>query len=352
MAQASPKPSAPSGSSLAAGAALGANLALASAKLVAAALTGSAAMLSEALHSVGDSVSQISLLVGIRESERRPDRQHPYGYGRSRWVWALISAVGVLFVGAGASVFNGLDKLVTPEPLENLGWAIGVLGAAFLLEGISFLVAVRTVRRAARETGVSMATYMRTGADPVAVAVVLEDGAALVGVAIAAATLALAAMTGEARWDAAGSIAIGGLLATSAVFLVRRNIDLLTGRAIPDRVRAEIIRVLEQTPAVEEVMDVKTTVLGAESARFKAEVEVDGRAVARRWIAENAERFEALRRALDVDEARLQRILGDFAGEVVDELGAEIDRIEARIRDIAPEIEHIDLEIHRGGDDD
>ena len=130
---------------------------------------------------------------------------------------------------------------------------------------------------------------------------------------------------------------------------MRRNIAMLTGRAIPEAQRTAIVRLLEQYPTVEDVFDVKTTVLGASSARFKAEVELDGRALAKRWIAENADRFEALRAALDVDPQELEVILGAFAAEVVDELGAEIDRIEAHIREVAPQIHHIDLEVHHGG---
>ncbi|MGM0576200.1 MAG: cation diffusion facilitator family transporter [Myxococcota bacterium] len=322
-------------------AALLGNVTILLAKLAAFVVTGSASMLSEAMHSLADTANQGTLAVGIRQSRRGADPEHPYGYGRARFVWALVSAVGVLFVGCGVSIYSGIEKVLEPEPLDHLGWAFIVLGVAFVGEGITFTLALRSVRHDARRQEMSVWRYLREGSDPMGVAVFFEDGAALIGVLLAAGALLLTRFLGDPVWDGIGSIAIGVLLGFSAIFLMNKNRDLLVGRAIPPNRRARILRILRRDPVVEGVYDVKSVLLGSDLGRFKAEVEFDGTQVARKFLADVDldELLERLRTRED-----LERFLIQYADHIVEALGDEVDRLEEEIRKAAPEVRHIDIE--------
>ncbi len=322
-------------------AALSANLMLAVLKFFGFWMTGSGSLLAEALHSVADTFNQITLAIGLRESRREANAEHPYGYGPTRWAWAVVSAMGVLFIGAGISVYTGIERLFDPVPLGHLEWAWIALGVAFVLEGASLLTGLAAVRASARRDSVDVLTYLRTGSDPLGVAVVLEDGAAIAGVLIASLALGVSSITGNPVFDAIGSITIGALLATSAIFLVRRNIDLLSGRAPADAIRSRILEVVGEDPVVAGLHDVKMTMVGTDRVRFKAELAIDGAELARRFLAD-AEIDWAHVRESDVEE-----FLVEFSDHLVDELGAEIDRIEATIQRVVPQARHIDLEVHR-----
>ncbi len=329
------------GSGLAVAAALTSNLLIGAGKLVAFLVTGSTALLSEVLHSAADANNQVLLAVGLRQSRRAADPNHPYGYSRSRWVWALISAAGVLFVGCGVSLVEGIRQVLAPEPLEALGVAWAVLGASFLLESVSLLLGLRAVLRGARSEGISAWRYLHHGADSMGVAVLLEDSAALVGLSLAAGAIGLTVLTGDPRWDGVGSIAIGVLLGGNAVFLINRNRVLLIERSVPLARRQHMIGVLTAEPTVRAVKDVKSTVMGPGHLKFKAEVDFDGRALARRHL-EGLD-LDALVEELGSREA-LEAFLLDYGEALVDGLGDEVDRLEAVLREAVPEMRHVDLE--------
>lgn len=311
------------------------------AKAVAFLLTGSTAIMAELLHSVADVTNQVLLAVGITQSRRKPDRQFHYGFGRSRYVWALLSATGVLFVGSGVSVVRGAQQLWAPEPLERIDWGLAILLASLAAESVSLGVGLSAVRRSARASRQSMWRYLRAGPDPMGVAVVLEDASAAVGILVAAGGLGLTRLTGNAAWDGAGSVAIGALLGVTAVFLIDRNRRFLLGLAPPsDRVE-RMVAVLREHPAILRIHDVKVSQLGAEEVRFKAEVTFDGRELARRILATRD--LDAAWSTLD-GPATLERLLIDFGGEVTDAIGNEVDRIEQKLGEAAPEARHVDLE--------
>ncbi|KAL6075952.1 Cation diffusion facilitator family transporter, variant 2 [Balamuthia mandrillaris] len=160
-------------------AAMGANIVLTLAKFGGAWATGSASLLSEGVHSLGDCFNQGFLAIGIRNSKRKPDEEHPYGYGRETFIWALISACGVFFVGSGVTLYHGVSSLITGGALTSPSMALSILGLSFLLEGATFTMALRAVRAGATEAGLSMKEYLLRGSDPLAVAVLIEDGAAV-----------------------------------------------------------------------------------------------------------------------------------------------------------------------------
>lgn len=311
------------------------------AKTVAFLLTGSTAIMAEVLHSAADLTNQSLLVVGIVRSRRQPDREYPYGFGLSRYIWALLSAAGVLFVGSGVSVVRGAQQIWAPEPLEHLGWGFVILLGSLVAESISLAFGLSAVRRSARKADQSVWQYLRTGPDPMGVAVVLEDASAVLGILIAVTGLGLAERTGNPVWDGAASIAIGLLLGVSAVFLINRNRRLLLGPTPPSESVARMLAVLEDSPIVARFQDVKVSQLGADAVRFKAEVTFDGRELARRLLT--GRDLDVTWSSLNGPQA-LERLLVEFGGEVTDAVGDEIDRLEAELTQAAPEARHVDLE--------
>ena len=317
------------------------DFAIGAAKVVAFLLTGSTAIMAEVLHSAADITNQGLLVVGIARSRRGPDREHPYGFGRSRYIWALLSAAGVLFVGSGVSVVRGAQQIWAREPLDHVRWGLIILLASLVAEAASLAVGLSAVRASARQSNQSVWQYLRAGPDPMGVAVVLEDAAAVLGVVMALAGLALTEATGNPAWDGAGSVGIGLLLGASAIYLINRNRRFLLGTTPPWESVARMVAVLEDSPVVARIHDVKVSQLGADSVRFKAEVTFDGREVARRLLEEK--NVDATWKAL-TGPRDLERLLIEFGGQVTDAIGDEVDRIEAELTEAAPEARHVDLE--------
>jgi len=184
-------------------------------------------------------------------------------------------------------------------------------------------------------------TYMNKGSDPTGVAVLLEDSAAVIGVLIAGTALTLAWVTGNPVWDAIGSITVGLLLGLVAIFLINRNREILIGMPASELQQTRILTVLARDPVVEAVRDVKTSMLGADGIRFKAEIQFNGEEVARRWL--DKQDFADLRKEL-ADEASARAFLVRYGDHLIDFLGDEIDRIEAEIQEAVPEVRHVDIE--------
>lgn len=311
------------------------------AKVAAFLLTGSTAIMAEALHSAADITNQSLLVVGINRSKRAPDSEYPYGFGRSQYIWALLSATGVLFVGSGVSVVRGAQQLWAPEPLSHVHWGLVILLVSVAAEGVSLAFGVSAVRASARRTGQSIWRYIRSGPDPMGVAVVLEDSSAVIGVVVALIGLGLTELTGDPAWDGAASIVIGLLLGLSAIFLINRNRRFLLGPTPPTESVARMVAVLEESPVVARVKDVKVSQLGADSVRFKAEVAFDGRELARRLLART--NLRTTWASLESPED-LERVLVEFGAQVTDAIGDEVDRLEEQLAEAAPEAQHVDLE--------
>ena len=325
------------GSKVAVGAAIAGNSAVMTAKFVAFLITGSAAMLSETLHSLADTLNQVLLMVGIVRSSRDADRRFPFGYGAERAVWALMSAVGIFFLGAGVTVYHGINSLLHPHHIEELGWAFGVLGVSFVIEGYILFVAIKNVRMEA--DGKPFMRYLRTEADPTGVAVIMEDTAACVGILIAGAGILLAKVTGVAAWDAIASITIGVLLGAVAIWLIARNKDLLVGPAIPKDARKHIEAILERNPAVEKIVRLRTRVLDPHTYRVAADLEFEGEVLAKKLEPSLEKAWEEIETYED-----FRKFAAQFADDVVEQLGDEVDAIEKQIRDMYPQARYLDIE--------
>ncbi len=233
--------------------ALTANTVLAVLKSIVAVLTGSASMVAEAAHSWADAGNEVFLVIAEKRSEKPADDTHPLGFGREAYIWSMIAAFGLFGVGAGVSVWHGIRSLGAEEAEASYLWAYVVLGAAFVLEGISFLQARREVHRGAERADVSKVTFLDKTSNPTLRAVYFEDAAALVGIVIAVSGLALHQITQQPVWDAIGSILVGLLLGFVAIYLLRRNMAFLVGQIADPRVHEKVLGWLRDRPEVESV---------------------------------------------------------------------------------------------------
>ena len=244
------------GSTKAVYAALAGNLAIAVVKFGAAFFTGSSAMLSEAIHSTVDTANQGLLLFGMHRAARPPDHRHPFGHGMELYFWAFVVALLIFSLGGAVSVYEGVRKVLHPEPVENAWVNFVVLGLSACFEGYSFSVAWREFR-AAYAGDISVFDAVQRSKDPSIFVVLMEDGAALIGLAIAFVGLAVAVWLELPMFDGIASVAIGALLILAALFLVRETRSLLTGesasRRVIDRARA-ILRGDPRVVMVEEVL--------------------------------------------------------------------------------------------------
>jgi len=212
--------------------ALAGNLLVAAAKFAAAAVTGSAAMLSEAVHSLVDSVNELLLLYGIVRSARPADRLHPLGYGREIYFWSFVVALLIFTLGAGVSLYEGVGRLLNPRAINQPSVVFIVLAASLVIEGASWVVSIRAFRATMRTS--SWWRAFRRSKDPPTFIVVFEDSAAILGIFAAAAGTAAAVLTGDTRWDGVASIAIAVILAAVAGLLANESKELLIGeRADP-----------------------------------------------------------------------------------------------------------------------
>jgi cation diffusion facilitator family transporter len=246
--------------------ALGANIGVGLLKLGAGLITGSAALISEAAHSAGDSTTEVLLLVAQRRSRKPADRTHPFGYGKERYFWSMLAAVAIFVSGAAFSMYEGVRTITTSSEAGDLLWInYPVLALAAVLEGISFRQAALQMRRETRRTRRTLIGYVRTPRDPTVNSVLLEDSAALIGLAVAAVGVGLHQLTGSRIWDGAASFAIGVLLLCVSFVLARACENLLIGRQADPRMLDRIVAFLEEQDEVLDVVDVLTMLTGVDS---------------------------------------------------------------------------------------
>jgi cation diffusion facilitator family transporter len=239
-----------------------ANLGIAIAKLVGGLISHSSAMLSEAAHSVADTITEVLLFIALKRGNRPADDRHPFGYGRETYFWAFLASLATFALGAGFSVWQGVATIAGGEEQGSPQVAYIVLGVSFVLEGASWLKAVRQVRKAARRWRVSPGRYLSRTTDTTVKAVTFEDSAALVGLVLAAAGLFLEHVTGDPVWDGVAAILIGVLLLLVAYALARANVSLLIGQAASPRIEEELRAEIAALPHVEDVPILITSVIG------------------------------------------------------------------------------------------
>ena len=269
-----------------------ANLGIAVAKFLAFAITGSASMLAESIHSVADTGNQGLLFLGGRRARKAPTPEHPFGYGTERYFWAFVVALVLFTLGSMFALFEGIEKLLHPEHLDSPIWAFSVLGIAIVLEGWSLRTAHREATPARGRR--SWWAFIRGTKSPELPVVLLEDTGALVGLLFALIGISLAELTGNARWDAMGSIGIGLLLGVIAVVLAIEMKSLLIGEAATPTVDQQIRTAILDGSEVTRIIHLRTQHLGPDDLLVAAKLEF------------TSETTEHLARAIDTVEARVR----------------------------------------------
>jgi cation diffusion facilitator family transporter len=252
------------------------NLVIAIAKTAAGLLTLSSAMLAEAAHSWADTTNQVFLLFALKRSRRPADTTHPFGYGKERYFWSLLAAVGIFVTGALFSIYQGVEGLLHPHrEVSGREFVVSyvVLGVAFLLEGSSLAKALRQLNGEARTLRRGLLEQLRRSNDPTVKTVASEDSAAVAGLLLAAAGLVLHQVTGSGVFDAAASMAIGLLLAWIAYALGRDTKELLIGESADPELRLDIIALLIGYDGVTGLLDMLTMQLSPEHVLVAAKVD-------------------------------------------------------------------------------
>jgi cation diffusion facilitator family transporter len=227
-------------------AALVGDLLVAASKIAAAIWTGSAAMASEAIHSVVDTTNEILLLYGIHRSKQKADAEHPFGHGREVYFWSFVVSLLIFALGAGFSVYEGVSRVLKPVPIESPGISYIVLALAFIFEGGSWLVSLKQFREAKGALGFFDA--FRISKDPPLFMTLFEDSVALIGILIAAASTFVAVALARPEIDGIGSVGIGLLLAVTSVFLARESKSLLMGEPAYPFIRKSILSIANAHP--------------------------------------------------------------------------------------------------------
>ena len=255
-------------------AALIANIAVAAVKGVAAFFTGSGAMLAETIHSLADSGNQALLLLGNKRAQRPPDSKHPFGYGSERYFWAFIVALVLFSMGSLFSLYEGIHKLAHPAPIENVGWAYGVLFVAMIIETIAFRFARRAMLAERGEH--SLIGWFLRSKDPAVPVVYLEDSGALLGLVLAFLGVGCSHLLGWEWADAAATVAVGVLLGLIAVALLMRCHRLLIGESVNPEDQRAILLAVQSVEGVHEIVNLQTLHHGPETVIVIVDLRFDG----------------------------------------------------------------------------
>ena len=250
-----------------------ANLAIAAAKVVGFLFTGAASMLAEAVHSGADTTNQGLLFLGGARARKSATADHPFGYGRERYFWAFVVALVIFSLGSMFALFEGIEKLRTPHELESVGWAVGILLISMVCEGSSLRTAIKESSHS--KGGESWWKFIRRSKSPELPVVLLEDTGALIGLVLALVGIALAEITGNPRFDAIGSVAIGLLLGAIAITLVVEMKSLLIGEAATPATVAKIRAAMESCDRVQRVIHLRTEHLGPDELLVGAKLAFD-----------------------------------------------------------------------------
>jgi cation diffusion facilitator family transporter len=253
-------------------AAFAANLGIALTKFVAFLVTGSASMLAESVHSVADAGNEVLLIIGRGRSRRPRSEEHPFGFGRERYFYGFVVSVMLFTVGATFSVYDGIHKILNPEPVRSPEVAFAVLALSAVLEAFSLRTGVTEANRV--RGGRNWGSFIRRTKAPELPVVLVEDLAALIGLAFAFAGIGLSVLTGNGRWDGAGSLAIGLLLAAAAAILAVETKSLLIGESASDDMERKIVAALEEGPEVVRVIHLRTVHLGPDSLLVTAKIAI------------------------------------------------------------------------------
>ncbi len=301
-------------------------------------ITASPSMMAEAVHSLADTFNQVLLLIGLKQSSKKASRDYSTGMGGASYVWNLVSAVGVFFIGFGVTFYHGMHSLLAPtQNLSPISWiAIGILVISFIIEFYVLMGAYKEVEKT-RGT-LSYLEFFGQSDDPALLAVLLEDGAAVLGVTLALIGLVLGHLTGSPIFDAIVSLIISFLMAFLAISLGIINGKLLMGKSVTQEREEEMKVFIESFPEISIVKDLKTKIIGTGNIRLTLEVELLGENIIDYALlkhdAEKIEKGESAHRILLKSSERMVRTTGHA-----------INQMEIKIHNQFPEVTLIDLEV-------
>eukprot|EP00531_Pseudo-nitzschia_arenysensis_P003980 CAMPEP_0116146800 /NCGR_PEP_ID=MMETSP0329-20121206/17367_1 /TAXON_ID=697910 /ORGANISM="Pseudo-nitzschia arenysensis, Strain B593" /LENGTH=486 /DNA_ID=CAMNT_0003642591 /DNA_START=710 /DNA_END=2167 /DNA_ORIENTATION=+ len=317
------------------------NMVICAAKLGAWITSGSSSMMSEFVHSVVDCGNQALLLVGLRHTRNAADKRHPYGYGKSVYFFALVSALGTFFMGAGISMSHSVQMLFHPTLTESIAPEVWfVLAMSFVIDGYVLFKTYLEIEEA-RPKGIPMAKFIAKLRDPATLAVLLEDGAACLGIVIAIAGIATSFATSNPIYDGIAGVGISCLLAGVGLALVRVNHSFLIGQAVEKEMLDKIEQIIRNRRSIENVTGIQSQWTSPETFSFKAELDFDGTYLSALLMPRYRAEFRSAGDALDED---LEVLLSWYAEDVIRAVEREVRHIESVIRQQYPGAEYIELE--------
>ncbi len=319
--------------------AIGGNAFITIIKFVGFFLTASPSMMAEAVHSLADTFNQILLFIGIKQSESKATSDYSTGMGNARYVWNLVSAVGVFFIGFGVTFYHGMHSLFSSHhEVGPISWvAIAILITSFIIEFAVFKGALKEINT--NRGKLTILEYFKESDDPTIIAVLLEDGVAVLGVVLALIGLLLGQLTGQNYFDSIISIVISFLMAFLAISLGITNGKLLIGKRVPISQESEIQKYIATFPQVQKVVKINTKIIGSSKVRLAVEVELYGERVI---DLKNLERDVAELRQTD----NPTKVLLKSNERMIRLIGNQINEMEVKIQERFPEIVIIDLEIN------
>ncbi len=311
-------------------------------KFLTAIFTGSTSMVAESIHSFADTLNQSLLLIGIKRSKRPADKKRGYGYGIERFFWSLISACGILFIGAGVTTYHSIDKLLDRSEIINpeINYiSIIVLITAFFIEGYTLFIAIKELKGHKKLTLKSF-----KDADPVTLAVVYEDSAAVLVVLIAIFAQILSVITGNIIYDSIGGLFIGALLGALAILLIIKNHQYIIGKSLDKELEDEVIELLLKDPCIEQVLEFKSNAVDVGKYRIFATVEWNGTPLYED-IYDDGDLKEEFNDIKD-DFREFTKLMFKTIDRIPRLVGNHTDKIEKEIQKEFPQIAYVDIEIN------
>ncbi len=303
--------------------------------------SGSSSMFAESVHSFADTLNQSLLLIGIKRSKRPADESRGYGYGIERFFWSLISACGILFIGAGISVYHSIDSLLSHNnKISDINYyTVVVLLVALIIEGATFLVALKELKNKRK-----LSHKIFIDADPIILAVIYEDGAAVIGILVALTAQVLMHFTGNNIYDSMGGIIVGLILGFLAIILIVKNYQYIIGKSLNEETTEEITELLLEDPCVENISEFKSVAIDINKYRIYTTVEWNGTPLYEE-IYEAGDLKEEFDNIKD-DFKEFTKLMFKTTDRIPRLVGNRIDEIEKKIKDRFPQIVYVDIEIN------
>ncbi len=311
-------------------------------KSIIAIISGSASMFAESVHSFADTLNQSLLLIGLKRSKRPADDIHGYGYGIERFFWSLISACGILFIGAGVTVYHSIDSLLKQESntVNHFSYfTVLILCIAFVVEGVTLLIAIKELKGKEK-----LSKEIFINADPVTLAVVYEDSAAVLGVLVALGAQGLMYITDNNVYDSIGGIVVGLILGFLAVLLIIKNHNYIIGKSLDEVTTEEIIEFLLEDPCVENISEFKSVAIDINKYRIYTTVEWNGSPLYEEIYdaGDLKEEFDEIKN----DFKKFTKLMFKTTDRIPRLVGSHIDEIEKKIKEKFPQIVYVDIEIN------